>query len=446
MVNAAGTFARPQPGATPSAADAQSDARISSAGKLRGATSAVLDAAAQLNKAQTWQATKASSDNEALVHAISDKASPGDYAINVESMATAQSTASTSFSSLSTVVGIGTLNLEMGSWNSSMSTFATNPNWPKASVTFGPKDTSLEHIRDKINAAGVGVIAMVVQDATGSRLVLRSTGTGEANGFKAEASAPEGQPQHDASAEAAQTLASMGFNPASVSGGAELMQPAKDAKLSIDGRAVQSPQNLIDDEASGLTLRLNGESGKATVRVETDTQSMAHDVRNFVHAYNDMVGQLKEAAPDATDGGAQAARAIQQRMQQAFTEGPSGNQPPMARKLASAGIGMQADGRLSLNEATLNEALAQSPERVERLFDAPAESGQSSGLAARLLDLAAPQDNAAQQPRLTNEPSSASAQGNGSMVATLYRQRLLEQQYAASAMHEDESAMSANEA
>ena len=77
MVSAANTFARPQTGTSATThADAEPDARISQAGKLRGATSAVLDAAARLNKTQTWQATKATSDNEAVAQAVSDKASP----------------------------------------------------------------------------------------------------------------------------------------------------------------------------------------------------------------------------------------------------------------------------------------------------------------------------------------------------------------------------------
>ncbi|MBI5927048.1 MAG: flagellar filament capping protein FliD [Aquabacterium sp.] len=439
MVNAS-AFARPQAGtATARTTDAEPDTRISSAGKLRSATSAVLDAAAQLNKSQTWQATKATSNNEALVQAVSDKAAPGDYAISVDALATAQTTTSASFSSLSTVVGIGTLDLQLGTWNSSTSTFATNPNWPKASVTFGPKDTSLEHIRDKINAAGVGVIATVVSDATGSRLVLRSTSTGSGNGFKVEA-----EPTNKGDDKAAQTLAAMGFNPAQVSGGAALTQPGQDARIKIDGREVQSGQNLIEDEPTGLTLRLNGqEGGSATIHVETDTQAMAKDIQSFAHAYNNMVSQLAQSDQSPDDSSVLDARAIQQSMQEAFsskgkTLTPSGSQ------FKDIGMQLAPDGLLSIDTARLNQSLEQDPGKVEQLFDAAGGKEQASGIAARLLALSGRQAESSEQTS-ANGPGAQQRSETASTAGTLYRQRLLEQ-YAASSTHEDENAMSANEA
>lgn len=438
MVNAS-AFARPQAGAsTTRANDAEPETRISSAGKLRSATSAVLDAAAQLNNSQTWQATKATSDNEALVQAVSDKAAPGSYAIQVDAVATAQTTTSANFSSLSTVVGIGTLDLQLGTWNSSTSTFATNPNWPKASVTFGPKDTSLEHIRDKINAAGVGVIATVVSDATGSRLVLRSTSTGSANGFKVEA-----EPLDKGDDKAAQTLAAMGFNPAQVSGGEAITQNAQDAKVKIDGRDVQSAQNLIDDEPTGLTLRLNGqESGSATIHVSTDTQAMAKDIQSFAHAYNNMVSQLDQADASSSDSSVQEAKAIQQSMREAFSS-PLGGASSGA-KFNAIGMHLGQDGRLSVDEASLNQALEQDPGKVEQLFDARGAKDPSSGLAARLLALPTGQDDAT-TPSASQDAASSQQTDAPSAAGTLYKQRLLEQ-YAASSMHEDDNVMTANEA
>lgn len=438
MVNAS-AFARPQAGApTAGAKDTEPETRISTAGKLRSATSAVLDAAAQLNNSQTWKATKATSDNEALVQAVSDKATPGSYAIQVDAIATAQTTTSANFSSLSTVVGIGTLDLQLGTWNSSTSTFATNPNWPKASVTFGPKDTSLEHIRDKINAAGVGVIATVVSDATGSRLVLRSTSTGSANGFKAEA-----EPIDKGDDKAAQTLAAMGFNPAQVSGGEAITQNAQDARLKIDGRDVQSAQNLIDDEPSGLTLRLNGqEGGSATIHVSTDTQAMAKDIQSFAHAYNNMVSQLDQADTSSSDSSVQEAQAIQQSMREAFSSQLGGSSS--GAKFNAIGMRLGQDGRLSVDEARLNHALEQDPGKVESLFDARGTQDPSSGLAARLLALPTGQA----EPTASGTPQAAASSQQTeapSAAGTLYKQRLLEQ-YATSSMHEDDNAMTANEA
>jgi len=396
-----------------------------------------MDAAARLNKTQTWQATKATSDNESVVQAVSDKVTPGDYQINVEALAMAQSTASASFSSLSTVVGIGTLDIELGSWNTSLSTFATNPNWPKASMTFGPKDTSLEHIRDKINAAGVGVIALVVSDATGSRLVLRSTSPGEANGFKATA-----EPANGASGEAAQALASMGVDPSTVKGSDALTQPAQDARLNINGRSVKSSQNLIEDEASGLTLRLKATSPDTVkVHVESDTQAMVQDIQSFAHAYNDMASQLAASDPAATDGSLQAARAIQQRMQEAFNADAGKNS--LSQPFQSIGIQLNQHGQLEVNASALDTALKEHPAQVEQLFDASGEAGQTSGLATRLLALSRNEDTPSASRTTSTPPSELSSP---TAAGAQFRQRLLEQyaQFTASFQHEEEAAMSTN--
>lgn len=434
MVSAATAFARPQTGVNASSADTEPDARFSQAARLHSATSAVMDAAARLNKTQTWQATKATSDNESVVQAVSDRAAPGDYMVNVDAMAMAQSTASATFSSLSTVVGIGTLNIELGNWNTSLSTFSTNPNWPKASVMLGPKDTSLERIRDKINAAGVGVIALVVSDATGSRLVLRSTSTGEDNGFKANA-----EPTAEASGEAAQALASMGVDPRSVGGNDPLTQPAQNARLRVDGRQVQSPQNLIEDEDSGLTFRLNGEDPEPVrIHVESDTHAMAQDIQSFAHAYNDMSAQLAASDPASSDGIMQAARAIQQSLQDAFSTTAGENS--LSQPFQSIGIQLK-DGHLQVDAGALDKALRQTPTQVEQLFDARGGAGRSSGLATRLLELArsdTPLAAALDDTPPTNELDTPSAAG------ALFRQRLLEQYTQSSSMHEDEASMSAN--
>lgn len=437
MVSAATAFARPQAHVNASSADSEPDARFSQAARLRSATSAVMDAAAHLNKTQTWQATKATSDNESVIQAVSDKAAPGDYTVNVDALAMAQSAASTTFSSLSTVVGIGTLNIELGNWNTSLSTFATNPNWPKASVTLGPKDTSLERIRDKINAAGVGVIALVVSDATGSRLVLRSTNTGEANGFKAS-------PQEDGktSPEAAQALAAMGVDPQSMKGNDPLTQPAQDARLRIDGRQVQSPQNLIEDEQSGLTFRLNGASpDPVRIHVESDTQAMVQDIQSFAHAYNDMATQLAASDPSATNPSMQAAHAIERHMQEAFNANAGANS--LSQPFQSIGIQLKG-GQLQVDEGALKQALKQDPTQVEQLFDGSGGAGRSSGLATRLLALAQNED-----PLAAAQGTSALANGQDtpSAAGALFRQRLLEQYtQSASTMHEDEATMSANAA
>ena len=421
VVQALPSFQRQNTGGARSAEpEQQLRTDISASGRLKSMAAATLDAAQRLTKDQTWSATKAQSSDERVVQAVSDHAKPGTYSVAVDSVAMAQATATATFSSLSTVVGIGTLKIELGSWNASQSTFSTNPNWPKANVTFGPKDNSLERVRDKINAAGIGVIASVVSDATGSRLVLRSTSTGEANGFKVEAEAGEGM-----DADTASTLSAMGFDPSRVQGGAEQVQPARDAKLRVDGRELTSSQNLVDDEASGLSLRVKSASEKPVeIRVEPDADGIRHDIQAFALTHNELSRQLAQS-PESDDETTKVARELTSRVREAFSAPEAGDGSPSLR-----GIGLRMDeaGELSVDTDRLTQAIASRPDQVRRLFTG-GESGKE-GLAARLADIRLPEPQAATAPAAAPADTPAGPRpddGARTAAGTLFRQKLLEQ-------------------
>jgi flagellar hook-associated protein 2 len=388
----------------------------------------MLDVAAKLTQRQTWSATKATSSDDSVVQAISDQARPGTYKVEVDSVAAAQATASATFSSISTVIGIGTLKIELGNWNASQTAFATNPNWPKASVTFGPKDNSLERVRDKINSAGVGVIASVVSDATGSRLVLRSTSSGADNGFKAEA-----EPGQGSDPQAAAALAAMGFDPSQVrGGGSELLQPAQDARVKIDGRELKAGQNLVEDEKTGLGLRVKSASQTPVdIRVEPDTEAMQDGIQAFAVTYNEMSKQLAAFEDAPADDATQAARDIQSRVQKAFDANQVNDtgEVSSAERLRDIGVRMDKDGRLEVASDKLAAALKERPEEVERLFAATAEGqGSITGLAQRLADVRLAEPPA--PPSATSTSASTAPAAASPAAGALFRQKLLLEQYA----------------
>lgn len=418
VVNAAPAFPRPAaPAPKPHEPDSGPD--ISASGRLKSTTAAMLDVASRLTRAPTWSATRAVSSDESVVQAVSDQAKPGTYSVAVDALALAQTTASATFSSISTVIGIGTLKIELGGWNASQTTFAMNPNWPKASVTLGPKDTSLERVRDKINSAGIGVIASVVTDATGSRLVLRSTATGKDNGFKIEAQADAGSTPQDANA-----LAAMGFDPGKVQG-AEMIVPAQDAKVRIEGRALQSSQNLIEDKASGLSLRVKSLSKQPVdIRVEPDTDAVRDDIQSFAITFNELHRQLGEPGANPGDDTRQAARTIQARVQQAFQAADA--KDTMAARLRNAGIRMNEEGRLEIDPLRLERALKRQPQQVQALFTQEADNDpQRSGLARRLADIYLSETQAPSAPGVGALP--AAEEPGQTAAGAIFRQKLLEQ-------------------
>jgi flagellar hook-associated protein 2 len=431
--------------AAPPEAEQRTD--ISATGRLKSTAAAMLDVAARLTQPQTWSATKATSSDESVLQAVSDQAKPGSYKVEVDAVALAQATASATFSSISTVVGIGTLKIELGNWNASQTAFATNPNWPKASVTFGPKDNSLERVRDKINSAGVGVIASVVSDATGSRLVLRSTSSGADNGFKAEAETGGGSDPRAAAA-----LAAMGFDPGKVDGaGAKLVQPAQDAQLKIDGRELKSAQNLIEDDQTRLSLRVKSASQKPVeIRVEPDTEAMQDGIRAFAVTYNELSKQLSAFTDAPADEATRGARDIQSRVQKAFDTQDKGKALE-AERFQAIGIQMTGEGRLEVDATKMARALREQPEEVERLFKADAGKGEAGGLAQRLADIRLAETPA---PAVSTSPAGPLGQTSpGTVAGARFRQKLLSEQYAAqeplqlldAARQEGELAFQANE-
>jgi len=277
-------------------------------------------------------------------------------------------------------------------------------------------------VRDKINAAGIGVIASVVTDATGSRLVLRATSTGTDNAFKVEADAGDNDDQ-----ETADVLSAMGFDPSKVSGDtSKLVQPAQDASVTIDGRQRKSSNNLVEDEATGLSLRVRRRTDQpVTVEVTSDTDAIRSDIQAFAVTYNELTRQLGAIPADADNDTIRTARDIQSRVQQAFSEQQE-NGSRVADHLAGIGIRMNQTGLIEVDSAALSRALSQRADQVEKLLSASGQDGGLQGLARRLSDLALERQEAssATAPTPADEPVSTSA-------GALFRQKLLEQYTAA---------------
>lgn len=336
-------------------------AQISPDGKIRSSIASLEDAAALLARADAWSATQTFSSDDATVSALSEAgAQNGQYRVSVDAIATAQTVTSANFSSLSTVVGLDSLSIQLGSWNSAQSTFATNPNWPKASVMLGPRDDSIERVRDKINAAGVGVVAAVISDATGSRLVLRSTASGQSNGFKVEVSPPAAE----------STL------------GLQITQNAQDAKLSINGKSMASPSNVIDLPAEGLQLTLKQPSSTPVmVQVSADTAGMSQNVREFARTYNDLAEQVARSDTDSRT--LHSARALQKSLLTQLSD----------KRTNAMGLSLSEEGLLNLDEARLTQSfesdrtpLYNLSNLASRVLPQPSVEGSVDGVSRQGLD------------------------------------------------------------
>jgi flagellar hook-associated protein 2 len=254
------------------------EAKLSSFGLLQSYTNNLRDAAKKLALPGTGAVSTATSSDDKLVSASSSgTASSGSFSINASQLARAQSLASSAFASSSTTFGAGTLTLQLGQWTAGAPpSFAAKSGAAPQNVTVDAGD-SLDTIKNKINAAGAGVSASLVNDGSGTRLVVRSQSTGEVNAVKITSTG-------DAS------LNDLAYSPDEVATGTmtETLS-ARNANVTLNGLAVSSASNTLSGAIQGVTLTLKQVTASPVeVTVGPDTAAMRKAVDDFTKAYNDL--------------------------------------------------------------------------------------------------------------------------------------------------------------
>jgi flagellar hook-associated protein 2 len=340
---------------------------ISAFGAVKSAMSSFRDAAAALALPSTWNATTGTSaDPSAVAVSSSAKASAGNYAIEVQSLAASQSTVSGTFAASTDLVGAGTLHIDVGSWSTGQAAFTAKAGSTGVDITVAADDT-LSTLADKINAAGAGVNAAVVNDASGARLVFSSTTTGTDNAFRITATDSDGG-NTDAAG-----VSGFAFDPAGGTTATTLTQAAANASATINGLAISSATNNLDNVFEGLTLNLTKvTTGPVQVTVAKDAEAIKKSVQSFVDAYNGLSSLLstdlkydkdsKVAGPLQADS---AAVSLQRQLRNIIGAGASAS--TAFSTLSEAGLEIQTDGTLKLNDSKLSSAMA-NPDELKKLF------------------------------------------------------------------------------
>jgi flagellar hook-associated protein 2 len=348
--------------------------KISAFGQLQSAMSSFRDASLALTKASTWGATTAtSSDASAISVSTGEGAVPGNYAISVQSLATAHSAVSQTYASSSELVGAGTLRVEIGSFG--QAGFAPQPNLAAMSIDISPTD-SLATVRNKINAAGAGVSAVIVNDTTGSRLIISSTNPGSANAFRLSG---------DGGA------AAFSFDPDSASNAMTQTQAPADAQATVNGLPVTTSGNRLTDMIQGLTINLNSvTTGTVQINVAQDNTALKGSVQAFVDSYNALAKMLstqtKYDEATKTAGklqGDSTAVSLQRQLRNTVTAPSPASS--VYGSLNAVGVALQADGTLKIDDAKLTAALNSNPTEVQKLFaTSNASDATQNGVATRL--------------------------------------------------------------
>ena len=363
--------------------------QLSSYGKLQSGMAALRDAAAALTRPATWGATTGSSSDAASV-AVSTGSStlPGSYTLEVQRLASVQSNATGVYASADALVGEGTLHIELGSWSADQSSFTPKAGATAVDISVGPPAESLAQLRDKINASGSGVVASVLTDASGARLVLRSASTGEMNGFRI------GVTDNDGNNSDGIGLSALAFDPSAGILTMAQALAAANAAASLNGLPISSDSNTLSNVLDGMTLTL-GKVTTAPVLVEakTDTTSIRKALDTFVTAYNDLnkllADQTKYDSANKTAGTLQGDSAtVSMRSQMRSLLGANSGASAMFSRLAEVGFDVQTDGSIKLNETKLSNGLANLGEMKKLFSNSDLATPSNNGIATQLRAMA----------------------------------------------------------
>ncbi|HDS1745539.1 MULTISPECIES: flagellar filament capping protein FliD [Pseudomonas] len=341
------------------------EAEISAYGTLTSALDTLQSAAEALADASLYESLSTSISGSGVAVTTSSEAVAGTYSIEVTQLAQAQSLATDGISDTTTTLGTGTLTLQAGSNDA-------------VSITLDSSNNTLEGLRDAINDADAGITATIVSDGSDSpyRLVLTSDSTGT------EAAMTVSYSSSDSS-----DLAASLFGYADGTGNMTETVAAQDAELTINGIAITSQSNTVEEALQGVTLTLSDTGSSQTLTITRDTDSIESAITAFVDAYNDFVTTVDElTAYDADAGtsgellGDSTTRRISTELaSDIYTQIGSGT----FSYLSQLGIALESDGTLSIDEDTLASALEDNIDAVSEFFIG---SDGSSGFITRMTE------------------------------------------------------------
>ena len=389
--------------------------QISDFGLLRSAFTKLETAASALANPDTFNAKSTSIPTTNLlgVTKLDASAAVGEYSINVDQLAQAQSVSSGNFSSQTTPIGKGTLTIRFGNWNANVDTFAVDSTKTGGTITIDDSNNSLVGLRDTINKSNIGVKASIVADGGNFKLLVTSP-SGATNEVEITATEAAGSPG----------LGSFNFN--QTTRNLTQNQEGKDALLRVNGMSLTRSSNHITDVVGGLEFDLFNKSSTETVNIgiTADKTLSEKAIRDYVAAYNTFLadsGKLIGFDKDKNDYGSlrqdpMAKNLVQQVRNQlnAPVTGVSGG----FNTFSSLGIRTQLDGTLTIDDSTaktsFRSAIDNNFEAVRDLFVPKTTSDNAQISLTKYTDKSIP---GTYDVVITNQPSKGSLIA-GAMTST----------------------------
>uniref|UniRef100_UPI003340685A flagellar filament capping protein FliD n=1 Tax=Castellaniella defragrans TaxID=75697 RepID=UPI003340685A len=342
--------------------------KISAYAKLKSAVSALQTAAQAVGKADAFGTLKTSTA-EAFSATASKTAITGQYSIQVDALASAQTLVAQGQASRSTAIGTGG------------SVTITLANGKSHTLDLSGKDTSLNGLLAALNEdPDAGVNATLVNDGSDAphRLLLTSRATGTESAVASIT--VNGNAELEALLAYDQAAGAGNFTE----------QAAANAQLSINGIAITSQTNTIKNAIDGVELTLKQTTDTpATLAITHDDSTAAKAINDFVKAYNSLLGTIKSLTSYDADTqtasaltGDSLARRVQTQMRAALNGALGG-----ADGLTLSRIGITTDpksGELIVDDGKLSQAISENLAGVTALFTGTAGAGTRVADAADL--------------------------------------------------------------
>lgn len=355
---------------------AATQTKISTFGQIKSLVSALNDAVGKLTSVTGWNAVSATSSDTSFVTASAiGGTQPTSFAVEVQTLAKAQSTHSMAILPVGGAIGEGAIRLEIGSWAGAV--FTPGSGTP-VELTISATDTVAD-VAGKINGANAGVTATVLSDASGERLLLRGKNTGVEAGFRLSVTSDVDGDTGDA----------LGLS--RLVNGSVTDQAASDAAATINGITVSSSTNTFANKVSGVTFTAVKETtGPVTITIAKDNSAVQKNIEAFVKAYNEINSLLNEAtkydAATKTGGllqGDGTTLALQSALRTAVQSLRTGSS--MFSRLSDVGLAVQRGGNLEIDSSKLSKAM-ESMDELKALFSST-DSGSAQGIAVRIKSL-----------------------------------------------------------
>ena len=267
-------------------------AQLTAYGSVKSALAKFQTAAASASAASQYTGKLAStSSSDAVTATAEPSAAVADYAVDVVSLATAQSVASGAFSATTETLGTGTLTISLGtvtydSVAGSVTGFTQKSGTSAVSVVIDSSNNTLTGVRDALNAAGAGLNASVVNDGSGYRLVIQSNTTGAENAISISV-----DDTGDSNSTDNAGLSQLAFNESA----ANILQTGSgaDAAIKINGLDVTSPSNTVSGAVEGVSFTLKKiTSSAATVAITKDTAKATAGINGLINGFNQLNAEL----------------------------------------------------------------------------------------------------------------------------------------------------------